>query len=176
MTDWSVRLVVADTESPTDDQMEALLTNLTAFSAALGHEHGNLDVQLTVTAGNLLKAITEAAHAVRKAVAVVGLTGGDIVEAEAMTWDEFDRRLDAPQVPELWSVAEAAKHLGVSNQRINQLVHSYPEALPAVVKLSGDRGPRLWLADTWRRFAKTDRHAGRRSSTSKIAKDATISA
>lgn len=56
-------------------------------------------------------------------------------------------------VPELWSVSEAAQFLGVSNQRINRLADAHPGALPAVMKLAGSRGARIWRAESWRRFA-----------------------
>jgi hypothetical protein len=175
MTDWSVRLVVASTAPPADEQTEALYQNLDAYSPAIGMtRHGTLEFQLAVTAAALLDATTTANQAVQDACASAGLLDTAIVEMEALTWDEFDRRLDLPQVPELWSVSEAAEHLGVTNQRINQLVHAYPKALPAVVKLAGDRGPRLWLADTWRRFAKTGRQSGRPRSAAATSKDSAV--
>lgn len=172
MTKWSVRLVIATSAAPTDDQIETLHAGLTVFSAALGCGRAEIDAQLTVPADNLPNAIAEAARAVRRAATDAGFEPGDIVEAEAMTWDKFVQRMDSPQVPELWSVTEAAEFLGVSNQRINQLLHAYPGALPPVMKLSGDRGARLWLADTWRRFAKSGRHSAGRRMPAEIGKGA----
>jgi len=162
MNEWSVRLVVAVAAAVMDAHVERLRASLSSLHAAIGQDkNSNLEVHLTIAHATLLGAVTEASRTVTDALKDAGLKGSEVLEVEAMSWDEFDRRLDEPQVPELWSVTEAAQHLGVTNQRINQLLTAYPEALPAVVKLAGDRGPRLWLADTWRRFAETKRHTGR---------------
>ena len=170
MNEWSVRLVVAVAVAATDAQTERLHDSLSNLHAALGQDKNScLEVQLTVTSTALLDALAEAGRTVTDALDHAGLKDTQVIEIEAMSWDEFDRRLDEPQVPELWSVTEAAQHLGVSNQRINQLVTAYPDALPAVVKLAGERGPRLWLADTWRRFAETKRHTGRPTGAAKAS-------
>lgn len=162
MNEWSVRVVVVVGVAVTDAQTERLYDSLSNLHVAVGQDkNSHLEVQLTITGAALLDTLVEAGRTVTDALNKVGLQNPEIIEVEGMPWDEFDRRLDEPQVPELWSVTEAAQHLGVSNQRINQLVIAYPDALPAVVKLAGDRGPRLWLADTWRRFAATKRHTGR---------------
>ena len=169
MNEWSVRLVVA-LAVVTDAQIERLYSILSALHVALGqNKHGHLEVQLAITAAVLPDAIARADQTVNSALNSAGLQNPEIIEVEAMSWDEFDRRLDEPQVPELWSVTEAAQYLGVSNQRINQLIAAYPDALPAVVKLAGDRGPRLWLADTWRRFGETKRHTGRPTAATKAS-------
>jgi hypothetical protein len=171
MNEWSVRLVVAVVVAATDAETEHLYDSLSNLHVALGQDKNrHLEVQLTITGATLLDAFAEANRTVTDALNDAGLRNPEIIEVEAMSWDEFDRRLDQPQVPELWSVTEAAQHLGVSNQRINQLVTAYPDALPAVVKLAGDRGPRLWLADTWRRFATTKRHTGRPAGAAKASK------
>jgi len=170
MNEWSVRLVVALAVAAADAQIARLYSNLSGLHVALGqNKSSHLEIQLAITGKAILDVLVEADRTVTGALNDAGLQNPEIIEVEAMSWDEFDRRLDEPQVPELWSVTEAAQHLGVSNQRINQLVTAYPEALPAVVKLAGDRGPRLWLADTWRRFAETKRHTGRPSAAGKAS-------
>ncbi len=162
MSHWSVRLVLASAAPPTEDQTEYLYTKLAEFDPAVGQdERGNIDLNLAVAANTLAEAIDSATDASEKAARDAGVADISVIEVEAMTWEEFERRLEMPPVPELWSVSEAAQYLGVSNQRINQLAAAYPEALPAVVKLAGERGPRIWLADTWRRFADNERRTGR---------------
>lgn len=162
MSHWSVRLVLTSAAPPNEDQTEHIYAKLAEFDPAVGQDEvGNIDLNLAVAASTLAEAINRATEVSERAARDAGVADVNLIEVEAMTWEAFERRLETPLVPELWSVSEAAQYLGVSNQRINQLAAACPEALPAVAKLAGERGARIWLADTWRRFAKNERQTGR---------------
>ncbi len=159
--DWSVRLVVACDPAPTHDQIGHLHDMLHTLHAAVGETaDGRLEFHTSVAAATLLEAVGEAARTVTDALAGGHLTG-TFEELEALTLAEFDRRLDGPQLPELWGVNEATDFLNVSTQRVNQLLETYPERLPEALKLAGPTGARLWFPDTWRRFAADRPRPGR---------------
>jgi hypothetical protein len=64
--------------------------------------------------------------------------------------------------PQLWLTADVMDFLGVSRQRVAQLVEAYPDRLSPALKLHGPRGRRIWLADVWRDFERDRRRRGRK--------------
>lgn len=99
MTDglWSVRLVLAVDAPLTDDQTMALGEAFDpAYGAAVGMDRGRVDVGLAVTQRRLHVAVLIAVADTTVACRTVGLAAMEVVEVEAMGWDEFERRLYAP--------------------------------------------------------------------------------
>lgn len=89
------------------------------YAPAVGRtERGTAEVVITVQAEYLEVA---AAHALR----VLGSVVGDLLSFTIMTTAEYDRRVDEPARPpkvELVGTSAAAAMLGVSRQRVQQLV------------------------------------------------------
>jgi hypothetical protein len=84
-----------------------------------------------------------------------------VVGLDAVTVDEFDRRLDRPVIPALVSATEVATILGVSRQRVEALADTRPDfPQPAAVVGAGKR-QRLWVRDRIESWAKLDRPRGR---------------
>lgn len=119
-TDYNVR-VEFDTRDPIDGE---LLDALAAYSPVTARAAtGNVEAILTIPAADFVQAcqttIALTAQAVRTPVLAI----------EIMRTEEFDRRVGLEPMPELVSVSEAARILGVSRQAILQRIDS--GSLPA---------------------------------------------
>jgi excisionase family DNA binding protein len=98
-------------------EAERILTQLEDWHAAVGHSpRGYVDVQITLPAEDLARA---ASTALAIAAPVVN---AQPIRVEAMTEAEFDARLGEVPMPELVGVTDAAEMLGVSRQRVLQMV------------------------------------------------------
>jgi hypothetical protein len=104
-----------------------------------------------------VEAITSMQALVAPAVTMI-LGVAEVVAIEAMTEDEYERRADAPTLPEMVGASEVGEMLGVSRQRVHQLREN--SAFPApLVEVS--MGP-LWDARAIEAFAREwDRRPGR---------------
>lgn len=76
------------------------------------------------------------------------VVGTEPIGAEILTESEWERRAEAPTMPELMSAAEIADELGVSRQRVHQLRDT--AAFPA--PLADLRGGAVWDAAAIRKF------------------------
>jgi predicted DNA-binding transcriptional regulator AlpA len=73
--------------------------------------------------------------------------------------EEYDRRADEPTLPEVVSAPEVAELLGVTRQRVHQLLASKPTFPEPLFRLGS--GP-VWSVDAIRSFdSKWDRRSGR---------------
>lgn len=98
-------------------EAERILTQLENWHAAVGHSpRGYVDVQMTFPAEDLARA---ASTALALAAPIVK---AQPIRVEAMTEAEFDARLGEVPMPELVGVTDAAEILGVSRQRVLQMV------------------------------------------------------
>jgi predicted DNA-binding transcriptional regulator AlpA len=92
---------------------------------------------------------------------------GDPVGIETVDLREYDRRADEPTIPEIVSSPEVAEILGVSRQRVHQLLAENPRFPQPILRLGS--GP-LWIADAIHRFKKEwNRKPGRPSSRARTA-------
>lgn len=97
------------------------------------------------------------------AAAKAANTVGDVVNVEPISMEvlrepEWQRRAEAPTMPELMSAAEIADELAVSRQRVHQLreLAAFPAPLAEL------RGGAVWDAAAVRKFAQEwDRKPGR---------------
>jgi excisionase family DNA binding protein len=102
-----------------EDAAERLVTALEGYSPATGRSLlGRLDVTITVPAESLRQAATTALAVVEAAA------GRPAVSVQVLPTDDFDRLNGLEPMPELLSVTEAAGVLGVSRQRVLQLVEA----------------------------------------------------
>lgn len=99
--------------------VDALMDQLEHHHPAVGiSPRGWLEARISLPAETLTQACTTATLIVEAA------TGAAAIACEVMTEDEFDAREGFEPVPDLLGVTEAAEILGVSRQRIDQLVHA----------------------------------------------------
>jgi len=82
----------------------------------------------------------------------------ELAGVEIVRESEWQRRAEAPTIPELMSAAEIAEELGITRQRVHQLRST--EAFPA--PLAELRGGAVWDAAAVRKFAQDwERKPGR---------------
>lgn len=155
-TDYNATIEVNHrADAVTADQVDQLMDTLAPYHATVGGSpRGWLEVTLTVPAENLTQASTTALSVVQHAMHQVGPTAAAIA-AEVLTTEEFDKRADMVPMPSLIGTAEAAEILGVSEQRVGQLVHAGQLSAAKV-------GRSLALSRTEvERFAGRERRTGR---------------
>lgn len=135
----------------TPDDGDALITALAEHSPALQHHaSGATSATLTIQASSLPLAVTEALRVVQAAAADADVVGVEVL-ADELAQEEADR----PTLPELVMAAGAARLLGVSRQRVLQLINTDPSFPDPVLEL--DNG-RVWAADGIRAYgASRDR-------------------
>jgi len=98
------------------DAVDTLHDALAAYHPSISMSpHGWTTITITVPAENLTQAAQTAAAVTEKAA-------GDLVSLTVMTEQERDQRIGFQTVPELVGVAEAATMLGVSPQRVRQMI------------------------------------------------------
>jgi hypothetical protein len=129
-----------------DELVDALAGRHAAVSAARGRYGAQFDAIGQDAALVVQAAVKDWATAVRK----VGLPAWPIVRVEAMTVAEQEAELETPNFPALVGLAEAARMLGVSKQRLAQLAArpDFPE--PMVTLASGP----VWLTSGIRGFER----------------------
>lgn len=160
--DWQVTITVELDQVPTDELMDRLVDDLTEHGAAIGGGAANRPTSI----GAVMTIVDETtpADAVRAGWGALAyaLRGYRIVawtEAEAITTEAADERLDTPTIPDLVSGVEAAEILGVSRQRVHQLSAGNPRFPRPVAKLASGS---IWLRAGVEGFARTwERRPGR---------------
>ncbi|MFI5814863.1 hypothetical protein ACIA7S_28390 [Streptomyces sp. NPDC051643] len=142
-----------------DDSLDAMHERLAAYHASVGiAPNGHVSVQMTVDASTArqafdtaVKAVTQAARDADASTTVLGV--------ELMTEDEFDRRLTQTPLPALAGLSEVGEILGVTRQRVSQLVAERDDFPPIVAQLKS--GP-VFIAGQIRAFKERwDRSPGR---------------
>lgn len=122
MTTHYVVDIEATTTPPGTGELDELTEALAAWHIALGRSAaGNLTVTLTVPADNIGQAIATALAVVTPHLDALGLS--------CLPEQTRDERQGWDPVPPLLSVTEAAERLGVSRQRVAQMIHE--RKLPA---------------------------------------------
>jgi hypothetical protein len=156
--DWVLTLTY-DVKASEDvtDLWESQLEGFDASTARVP-ARGGIDVTTWVP-GHL--SMTEAIDKI--AYEVNSVVGASAVGMEIVRESEWQRRAEAPTIPELMSAAEIAEELGVARQRVHQLRST--EAFPA--PLAELRGGAVWDAAAVRKFARQwERKPGRPSGRS----------
>jgi hypothetical protein len=101
---------------------------------------------------------------------VTGIVGAEPVGMEVVRESEWQRRAEAPTMPELMSAAEIGELLGVARQRVHQLRAS--SAFPA--PLAELRGGAVWDAAAVQKFAREWERRPGRPRTTPSAGDSTV--
>lgn len=103
--------------NPSHDDVDAAMDSLAAYAPALSvSPRGYREARITFPADSF-------AQAASTAIAVVaGALGGDVVSLELMSEAEAELRAGSASVPELVGVTEAAELIGVTPQRVRQMI------------------------------------------------------
>lgn len=133
------------TERPlTEDELFAVAE----IAAAAGNPGSTrLEATIVVDAGNLFEA------AERAIARVTALVAGEIVAVNAMTGEENDRRINEPPI-EIIGITEIAELLGVSKQRVFQLMERDDFPAPFAKLACGSiwrKGDLSTFAEGWQR-------------------------
>ncbi|HYP23268.1 MAG TPA: hypothetical protein VEV43_06825 [Actinomycetota bacterium] len=164
MTEWSVAITVG---RPAGGDVEAeageVVAALGEFAPAVSVGRGDATIRLALAGNTVRDALSRALVEVRGAVEAVGWPPG-VRHVEATEWGEFEKRLEAPALPELVGVTEIAELLGTSRQRASELARSPKFPAPLADLAAGPVWPKPVVA----RFAEEwERKPGRpRSKTS----------
>lgn len=147
MPTWTVHLTHAYDGRPGADQTESLEESLAGYDGAVSAGDDVLHVDLTLTAPDPTSAARQALeqvaqHPDSQRLALAGV--------EVLSEREAQRRLHEPALPELAGGREVADLLGVSKQRLHQLLarDDFPEP---VVRLAA--GP-VWLVNSIHAFER----------------------
>lgn len=117
MEHYTADVEVARRGQPTHDQIDRAMDALAEYAPSLSvTTRGHQAARITFPAETITQAATTAAGVVAAALA------GPVIRLEVMTETEADLRDGAVDVPELLGVPEAAQLLGVTPQRIRQMI------------------------------------------------------
>lgn len=117
MEHYTAEVEVSRRGNPTADEVDAAMDALGEYAAALSlSPHGYRGARITFPADSFSQAATTAVAVVTAAL------GGDVVRLELMSEAEADLRDGTAELPELVGVTEAADILGVSPQRVRQMI------------------------------------------------------
>jgi len=107
-----------------DDLADFLMDDLQSMHVSVGGSPtGNLSVRMTLPAESVEQALQFGDSVVERSLARWNADLRPVLEvAEILTEAEFDRREGWTHIPDLIGVAEAASLLGVTRQRILQLI------------------------------------------------------
>lgn len=120
MKHYTAVVEVAKRGNMTGDEVDTVMDRLAGHSVSLSvSPHGYRTARLTVPADNIAQAATAAVLA---AAHGFGLSVDGAVSVTVMTEDEADLRDGTAEVPELIGSAETAQMLGVSPQRVRQMI------------------------------------------------------
>lgn len=156
--EWSVRLEAECPSLPTEEQVERLLELLGDHSASVSYGPAGVSAHLWVQADTSASAVSAGLRLFLRACKRAGVAVSSVTGVEAWLWDEFVRRTDDPNVPELVGVAEVARLLKVSRQRVSELSRrsDFPAPLARLAT-----GP-IWKKSAVLRFLKVwQRRPGR---------------
>lgn len=100
----------------TDTEVDHALDGLPGMSAVISDSHAHPDILLTISADDVVQATALAVAVIERA------TARTVTAVQVMPTEVWDARQGFVPVPELIGATDAAALLGVSRQRIAQLV------------------------------------------------------
>ncbi len=121
------------------------------------HDKNGISISLAVDADDPRSAESRAIDLIMSALAEAGVKTLEILDVRVVRWDLFETEMDTPNYPDLVGASEAASILGVSRQRVHQLLRDNP-GFPEPLYRLGGTGP-LWVREGIESF---ERHWRRR--------------
>jgi predicted DNA-binding transcriptional regulator AlpA len=133
-----------------DIDLDALLDGL-PVDAALAFRPENREISATccVTAADVYEAADRGRTTLATAMHKLSIKKLADTEIHAIDWDSHERGLETSNFPDIVSAPEVAEILGVSRQRVHQLIGDHPAFPPPIVRVGS--GP-LWLRTTIEAF------------------------
>lgn len=130
---YNAAVEVAKKSPSAEEFADELMDALASYSVAVGTSpRGWLEVRISLPAVSLAQAVSTALAVVESAVGV------GAIACEVMDEEEFAAREGFEVVPDLLGVSEVAELLGVSRQRVDQLVHAGKiQAVPVGARARG---------------------------------------
>jgi hypothetical protein len=125
------------------------------FAPAVGqslHDTNGIAASLAVDAEDSRSAETSALELIMSALAQAGIDALEILDMRVVRWDLFAAETEAPNYPDLVGAIEAAAILGVSRQRVHQLLRENP-GFPEPLYHLRSTGP-LWVRQGIESFAQ----------------------
>lgn len=120
MQQYTAVVEVAQRGNMTADEVDAFMQRVPSNAVSVSvSPHGYRAVRITLPANDIAQAASAAAIAVAHGA---GTTVDQVVSIDVMTEDEADSREGYTDVPDLIGAGEAAELLGVSPQRIRQMI------------------------------------------------------
>ncbi len=117
MQHYTAEVEIVRRDDLTPGQIDKAMADLAEYAPALGvTPRGHQSARITFPADTIVQAAVTAARVVEHALA------GPVLRIEIMPEDEADAREGELRVPELISTGEAADLLGISQQRVRQMI------------------------------------------------------
>src|SRR5258708_713984 len=148
--DWDWYSVYFETRAPAsagvaadENAADALMDLLEDNSGTVSADRGSWGARVTVLAYDAREAADTGVALIQRMAIKAGMPPWPSVRAEVVRQDVLEAENAEPTLPELVSVPEAAEILGVSPQRVHELVSApgFPEPMYEL------RTGRLWLKD-----------------------------
>lgn len=117
--------------------------------SALSISDDELGVSCSVAADDTTAAHSLAIALVGAAAESAGVQLGPVVEIRVLEWARFEAELEESNFPDIVSAPEVGEILGVSRQRVHQLINENKSFPPPLVRLGS--GP-IWLRATIEAF------------------------
>jgi hypothetical protein len=164
MTTYHAEADILTPAAPDPDvciKVEGLLPG--RYAPAVGqslHDTNGISASLAVDAEDSRSAETYALGLIMSALAQAGIDALEILNMRVVRWDLFEAETEAPNYPDLVGATEAATILGVSRQRVHQLLRENP-GFPEPLYHLRSTGP-LWVRQGIESFARHwERRPGR---------------
>jgi hypothetical protein len=162
MEPFNVRVVSnvpRDAEDTVDDAAaDELMDLLEEYDGVVSSGPQSWDATVTISAASAREAADSGAYLIEAMAAKAGLPSWPAVQVEVIRQDVLAEQLDRPLFPPLVSAPEAADILGVSTQRLHQLVSEHKDFPAPAYEL---RAGKLWLRPAIEAFAERKRIPGR---------------
>ncbi len=154
---WSVHIEVAALSAkaridPADERLRRLAEILAANDGVVSSSPTRLSLRCSVSNERHDGALGEGTEIVQKAIGEAGLPIWPVVRAEAVCQDLLEAELEEPATPEVLGVAEVAKLLGVTRQRLAVIRRDHESFPKPFVELAATP---LWYREAVEEWAKT---------------------
>jgi hypothetical protein len=162
--DWySVRLETRapaeEFEVTADDAADELMALLEDHGGVVSSGTGTWSATISAQAADAVEAVAYGSTLIEKMAAKADMPTWPVIRAEAVRQDVLDAENSRPTLPELVSAPEAADILGVSPQRLHELVMGKAEFPEPMYEL---RTGKLWLRHAIEEFGRhRERKPGR---------------
>lgn len=151
MAEWSVYFEAnVPGRTVTKEHVEEVLVALKRNHPSVSYGGSTLSARFCVKADSPSRAVVSGLRALRSGMRAAGIKSSEfkVSGAEIQSLEELDRKLMEPNVPDLIGVAELAKILEVSKQRVSDLArgHEFPRPIARLAS-----GP-VWKKSALARF------------------------